>query len=214
MSDRRARPRAGLTRERVVDAALEFVDEHGVAALSMRKLGAVLDVEAMTLYHYVPNKDALFEALVDRLTASLGDVLPEPGEAWERWLDRLARAYRAELLAHPGVLPLAATRPVTSRASLGHVETALRVLADAGFEPVHALDVLNTVMTFVLGHTLAEAGRTPGAERSDVDSLGALDPVEFPLLTRALAEGARHGERFGFALAALLAGLGKGASGG
>ncbi|MFD9887848.1 TetR/AcrR family transcriptional regulator C-terminal domain-containing protein [Amycolatopsis sp. NPDC059027] len=214
MSDRRARPRAGLTRERVVDAALEFVDEHGVAALSMRKLGAALDVEAMTLYHYVPNKDALFEALVDRLTAPLGDVLPEPGETWERWLGRLARAYRAELLAHPGVLPLAATRPVTSRAALGHVETALRVLTGAGFEPVHALDVLNTVTTFVLGHTLAEAGRPPGAEQSDVDSAGELDPAEFPLLTRALAAGGRHGERFGFALAALLAGLAAGASGG
>ncbi|GAA4540609.1 TetR/AcrR family transcriptional regulator C-terminal domain-containing protein [Amycolatopsis samaneae] len=207
MSDRRARPRAGLTRERIVDVALEFVDEHGVAALSMRKLGAALDVEAMTLYHYVPSKDALFEALVDRLTVPMGGVRPEPGERWERWLGRLARAYRAELLAHPGVLPLAATRPVTSRVALGHVEAALRVLVDAGFGPVRALDVLNTVMTFVLGHTLAEAGRTPGAEMSDVDSLGELDATEFPLLARALAEGARHGERFEFALTALLAGL-------
>ncbi|MER6893289.1 TetR family transcriptional regulator, partial [Amycolatopsis sp. NPDC000740] len=79
MSDRRARPRAGLTRERVVDAALAFVDEHGIAALSMRKLGAELGVEAMTLYHYVPNKEALLDALIDRLVSALAGIAPGPG---------------------------------------------------------------------------------------------------------------------------------------
>lgn len=203
MSDRRARPRAGLTRERVVDAALAFVDEHGIAALSMRKLGAELGVEAMTLYHYVPNKEALFDALVDRLVSALAGIEPEPGESGQQWLGRVARAYREQLLAHPGVLPLAATRPAVSPESLQVIETALRLLE---LPPARGLDMVNAVMTFVLGHTLAEAGRTPGA-KSDVDSLAHLDEDRFPLLAQALQDGARHAERFEFALRALLAGL-------
>ena len=203
MADRRARPRAGLTRERVVDAALAFVDEHGVAALSMRKLGAELGVEAMTLYHYVPNKEALFDALIDRLVSALAGIEPEPGERGPQWLGRVARAYREQLLAHPGVLPLAATRPAVSPDSLQVIETALRLLE---LPPARGLDMVNAVMTFVLGHTLAEAGRTPGTQ-SDVDSLERLDADRFPLLAQALRDGARHGERFEFALRALLAGL-------
>jgi AcrR family transcriptional regulator len=203
MTDRRARPRAGLSREQVVDAALAFADEHGIAALSMRKLGAALGVEAMTLYHYVPNKEALLDALIDRLTAALAGIEPMPGESGPQWLGRVAGAYREQLLAHPGVLPLAATRPVVGAESLEVVETALRVL---GLPPARGLDRVNAVMTFVLGHTLAEAGRTPGVS-SDVDSLAELDADRFPLLAEALRDGARHDERFEFALRALLAGL-------
>ncbi|WP_158684586.1 TetR/AcrR family transcriptional regulator C-terminal domain-containing protein [Amycolatopsis orientalis] len=65
---------------------------------------------------------------------------------------------------------------------------------------------MNAVMTFLLGHTLAEANRTPG-DQSDVDSSGRLDAGRFPLLAQALRDGARHSERFEFALRALLAGL-------
>ena len=54
--------RAGLSRAQVLDAALDLVDRDGVAALSMRRLGAELGVEAMTLYHYLPNKDACLTA--------------------------------------------------------------------------------------------------------------------------------------------------------
>ncbi|PKV92015.1 TetR family transcriptional regulator [Amycolatopsis echigonensis] len=203
MSDRRARPRAGLTRERVVDAALAFADEHGIAALSMRKLGAELGVEAMTLYHYVPSKEALFDALVDRLVSALAGIEPEPGGSGPEWLGRVARAYRQQLLAHPGVLPLAAARPAVSPDSLQMLETALQMLE---LPPARGLDMVNAVMTFVLGHTLAEAGRTPGT-RSDMDSLAHLDEDRFPLLAQALRGGARHEERFEFALRALLAGL-------
>jgi len=203
MADRRARPRAGLSRERIVDAALVFADEHGIAALSMRKLGAELGVEAMTLYHYVPNKEALLDALIDRLTGTLAEIRPEAGEPGREWLGRVARGYREQLLAHPGVLPLAATRPAVSPESLEILETALRVL---GLPPARGLDMVNAVMTFVLGHTLAEAGRSPGVE-SDADSLAQLDADRFPLLTQALRAGARHAERFEFALRALLAGL-------
>ena len=59
--------RVGLTRSRVLDAALEIIDRDGLAALSMRRLGAALGVEAMTIYHYVPNKDALLDGVLEEV---------------------------------------------------------------------------------------------------------------------------------------------------
>lgn len=204
--DRRARPRAGLSRDRVVLGALDFVDRFGVADLSMRKLGVELDVEAMTLYHYVPNKNALLDALVDRVVSGIEVIEPEPDEDWPVWLGRVARAFRLRLLEHPGLLSLMATRPARGESSLASVEKALEVLHGAGFDPVRALEIFNAVTTFVVGHALAEAGRTPG-EKSDVDSTEHLDEESFPLLAEALHAGPRHEERFELALSAMLAGF-------
>jgi len=67
--------RAGLSREQVLDAALDLVDRDGVGALSMRRLGAELGVEAMTLYHYLPNKDALLDGIVERVMAQAETTL-------------------------------------------------------------------------------------------------------------------------------------------
>ena len=67
--------RAGLSRGQVLDAALDLVDRDGVAALSMRRLGAELGVEAMTVYHYLPNKDALLDGIVERVMAQAETAL-------------------------------------------------------------------------------------------------------------------------------------------
>ena len=67
VTDRRTGAKAGLSRERVLDGALEYLDAYGLPALSMRKLGTHLGVEAMSLYRHVPNKGALLDGLVDRV---------------------------------------------------------------------------------------------------------------------------------------------------
>ena len=64
--------RVGLSRQQILDAALGLVDRDGLKGLTMRSLGQELGVEAMTLYHYVPNKDALLDGLVDLLLQVLG----------------------------------------------------------------------------------------------------------------------------------------------
>ena len=65
MASRSQGQRAGLSRGLILDAAVALVDSEGLDGLSMRKLGAALGVEAMTLYHYVPNKAALLDGLVE-----------------------------------------------------------------------------------------------------------------------------------------------------
>ncbi|WP_223198543.1 TetR/AcrR family transcriptional regulator C-terminal domain-containing protein [Solihabitans fulvus] len=213
MTDRRStRPRVGLTRAKVLDAALALVDADGLAKLSMRRLGAALGVEAMTLYHYVPNKDALLDGLVERVVELVEWPAPAQGTPWQEWLRALAVDFRAVLLRHPAVVPLVATRPVFEPAGLDAVERALAVLRAAGLTVRQALHALNTVTTFVVGHVLAEVGDTPGHEDAATDPaarLADLDGERYPLLVAALREGAAddHADRFRFALDALVVGF-------
>jgi AcrR family transcriptional regulator len=104
--------RAGLSREQVLDAALDLIGREGAAALSMRRLGAELGVEAMTLYHYLPNKDALLDGIVERVTAQAETRFGDG--PWDRTLTEYARSLRATLLRHPGAAALVATRPAVS----------------------------------------------------------------------------------------------------
>jgi len=200
-----------LSRDRVLDAALTLVDRDGIAKLSMRRLGAELGVEAMTLYYYVPNKAALLDGLVELVVEQAVRDVPRDGD-WQTLLRGFATAWRTELLRHPGVLPLLATRPVMTDTSLRTLESAARTLHDAGFTAHQALHLINIVATFVIGHTLAEAGTTPGHESDTPDpatALAALDPSEFPTLHAALSTGLGedHQERFDLALDVILTGL-------
>ncbi|WP_225732465.1 MULTISPECIES: TetR/AcrR family transcriptional regulator C-terminal domain-containing protein [unclassified Nocardia] len=190
MADRRARPRAGLTREKILDAAIEFVDAHGLTALSTRKLGAAMGVDGMSLYHYVPNKAALLDGMVERLLEqSLADLLPAPGTPWPEAVSAMAHGFRATLLRHPAALGIIATRPVNSPGAFRILESGLAVLCDQGVELGRAMDILNAVMMFVIGHTLAEAGATPGHEQ-DESAPAEADPDAYPLLAAALTTGA------------------------
>ncbi|MFD7923535.1 TetR/AcrR family transcriptional regulator C-terminal domain-containing protein [Streptomyces sp. NPDC059740] len=204
--------RAGLTRERVLDAALELVDRDGVEGLTMRRLGALLGVEAMTLYHYVPHKDALLDGVVERVFAP---ALPavDGDTDWRTYLTGYAHALRAALAHHPGALPLAATRRAVTDATLDAVERGLSVLTAASFPLGRALDLLNTLSLLVIAHTAAEARHAAAAgeaePRGAAPWIAAHDPVRYPLLTRAAAtgEGTDDEARFRLAVASLLAGF-------
>src|SRR5438094_7026697 len=103
-----SRRRTTLSRERIAAAAVALIDGEGLDALSMRRLGAELGVEAMSLYRHFPSKAALLEAVVARLLAEL----PVPAPTTARWQDAfraLARAYRVLLTRHPNAIPLLAT---------------------------------------------------------------------------------------------------------
>lgn len=203
--------RAGLSRESVLDAALELVDREGLGALTMRGLGGELGVEAMTLYHYVPNKQALLDGLVERVFA---DALPsvEDGSPWQTVLRAYAETLRMTLLRHPGVLPLVAGRPAVTPGTLYAVERALRTLRTAGFPLGQALDVINALSVFVVGHAASEAAVGPvnkTAGPGSTTDLARLDAAEFPLIAEAVrsGEGVDDAARFRFALDALLGGF-------
>ena len=108
---------AGLDRERILQAALDFIDEQGLAALTMRRLGSSLGVEAMALYRYVPGREDLLDGVVDRVVETLfddqdgDDIYIGDHAGWQDYLVRLAHGMRRIALAHPAVFPLIASRP-------------------------------------------------------------------------------------------------------
>ena len=213
MASRGQGERAGLSRGLVLDAAVALVDSDGLDGLSMRRLGAALGVEAMTLYHYVPNKAALLDGLVEWvLDHSATASAPDDGLSWDRMLRRYAETLRTTLLGHPGVLPLFFTRPAVTPQSLKAVETGLRVLTEAGFALPRALDMVNVLSIFVVGHAMAEAGTAELSRRGDPGSAAALAQLEasdLPLVieTARLTQEADDESRFLFGLDALLCGF-------
>ncbi|MFF9896553.1 TetR/AcrR family transcriptional regulator [Streptomyces longispororuber] len=195
--------RVGLTRTAVLEAAVRLADREGLKSLSMRRLGAELGVEAMTLYHHVPSKDALVEGMIERIVAEA--VPPEFGAAtWREDLRAYARALVEVLGAHPYAVPLLLSRPVMTPRNLRTMEAVVEMLHGAGFPLPRTLDIMYALTSFVVGHAAAQAGEADGAGR-----LAALDPEAYPLLVDAARQsgGDAAGARFEFALEALLTGF-------
>ncbi|MBH5338744.1 TetR/AcrR family transcriptional regulator C-terminal domain-containing protein [Streptomyces pactum] len=195
--------RAGLTRQAVLEAALRLVDREGMKALSMRRLGAELGVEAMTLYHHVPHKSALLDGMIELVVAEA--VPTRFGAAtWRQDLSAYAHALMTALDAHPHAVPLLLSRPALTPRNLRTMEAVIGMLCEAGFPLSRTLDVLYSLTSFVVGHAAAEAGSVDGA-----GALAELDADTYPLLVgaaRMAGEDAGRA-RFDFALDALLGGF-------
>jgi AcrR family transcriptional regulator len=161
--------RPPLSRERIAEAALELIDGDGLSGLSMRKLGAALGVEAMSVYHYVRNKDDLLDAVLDRLYREI-DLPALVEEEWECTIRAGVRSFRAVLLRHPAALELFATRPARSRESFSVLFWAYGRFRAYGLDLADANAALHFVVSFVLGDVWSQH-RTLGPLRADEDAL-------------------------------------------
>ncbi|MET9734071.1 TetR/AcrR family transcriptional regulator C-terminal domain-containing protein [Streptomyces sp. NPDC006458] len=165
-----------LSRERVLASALALVDREGLAALSMRRLGAELGVEAMALYRYAASKDALLDGLVEALYLELQERLPDGEPDWRAGLHRIARATYDVCLAHPRVVPLLSTRmlavPLARRplAVLREHERVLGLLREAGLDAARATTVFRAFQAWILGYVSVEL-------RQMVDNPDESDPA-------------------------------------
>ncbi|MGD1053889.1 MAG: TetR/AcrR family transcriptional regulator C-terminal domain-containing protein [Candidatus Dormibacteria bacterium] len=147
--------RHALTRGRILATALELVDQEGLRALSMRRLGAALGVEAMSLYHHFPSKGELLEGLVATVLSEV--PLPEATPTgWEDAVRQGFTAFRRILLAHPELFSLVASRPPEQRETLVVVARAFAVLEAAGFEPRQADSAWTTLLAYTLGFVQCE----------------------------------------------------------
>jgi AcrR family transcriptional regulator len=195
-------PRAPVTVDRIVEAALAMIDEHGLGQLSMRKLGGRLGVEAMTLYHHVPNKDAVLDLLVERVITQAGLFEADEALDWRERLERFAHRYRGILIARPNLVPLIATRPVRSPQGLRELAALGATLLRAGFTVEQCFHVGNAVAMLVIGAALAQVGQSePASAKADDTSA----------LAQAMSDPASpthdHDAIFCFALKALLDGV-------
>jgi AcrR family transcriptional regulator len=183
-----------LTRERVLAAALRLVDDEGIDALTRRRLGAELGRDAMALYRYAPDRASLLDGIVELVVGEL--AAPEQGESWETQLRRGAHDFRRLALAHPHVIGLIVTRPLSTPLGLRPlgavrpVEHLLEQLIGAGFSAPRALQVHRMYVGFLYGHVLTELQEIVAnpEETDDVLRLGLhrLPRTEFPIL-RSLA---------------------------
>jgi len=200
---RREGPATPLTREGIVKTALRLVDQEGLKALSMRRLGADLGVDPMAVYHHLPNKEALLDAIVEAVMAEIDLTRDNPANGPEERIMVAARAYREVMLAHRNALPIVLGRGPATEAALRPVELLLGVLRGAGLPPEQALAGMNAIAAAVRGAVgMAAAGGTrPHA-------LGMVETMALPHLREALRGAGDHFERdFEFGLRALARGL-------
>lgn len=193
-----------ITRDTMLAAALGIVDREGLGALSMRRLGEELGVEAMSLYRHVANKAALLDGVHEAVLA--GVAQPRRTDDWVEDCRWLARSFRRTLRAHPNTLPLFATRPaVVILGSLEHLEAALDRLAEPFPEMKRRVHALQVLVTYVVGNTMQFAmevnASAPDYRALPRDRFPILSSVG-PTLDRYSLEG-----QFEFGLDALLVGL-------
>jgi TetR/AcrR family transcriptional regulator, tetracycline repressor protein len=145
-----------LTRDAILEAAVELLDRHGMERLSMRRLGAALGVEAMSLYNHIPSKSALLDGIHERILLSLDP--PAHASTWQAYARHQALALHRALLAHPNAIPLFATRPAATPAAIERLDRYLEVLLGAGFSPLEALSIFQLFAQLVVGHAMWTTG--------------------------------------------------------
>jgi AcrR family transcriptional regulator len=159
----RSRTRKPLNKERVLEQAIVLADRDGIEALSMRKLGQALGVEAMSLYNHVANKGELVAAMVDRVVERFD--LPDDG-SWDDAIRRCALSAYDLLHEHPWACSLAVA-PSDARLIGGprirYMEWLLRRLRKAGFSAELAYSAYHTLDSHIFGFTLWQQGHAKAA---------------------------------------------------
>lgn len=152
----RRRDAEPLTEERLLEAALQLVDEAGMSGLTMRRLGARLGVDAMAVYYYFPNKQALLRRLVGFVFGQMRAVAA--AGSWQHRVLDWANAYRELALAHPNlVLQIVTNQDAVDVAAPLANEALYAALADAGIEAATVEGVGDTLVDYVNGYVLAKA---------------------------------------------------------
>jgi AcrR family transcriptional regulator len=210
--NRHERPR--LSRERVLEGAVEVADAGGLDGLTIRSLAHLLGVKPMSVYYYVANKDEILDGIVDLVFSEI--QLPAVGGDWRAEIRRRAHSARSVLRAHPWAIGLMESRTSPGPATLRHHDTVIATLRAAGFShqlTAHAYALLDS---YTYGFALQEAG-LPFDEAGTVG--GVAQPImerfstgEYPNLVEMatdyyLRPGYSFGDEFEWGLELLLDGL-------
>jgi AcrR family transcriptional regulator len=128
-----APPRPALTRRRIVRAALELVEKHGLDALTMRRVASALKVTPMSLYNHVADKAELVDLMVDFIIGDVVDRSDEDKGDWESKLRAQCKRNYDVWKAHPGIVRVYAEGVTLGPNGLANLEHAINILREAGF---------------------------------------------------------------------------------
>jgi AcrR family transcriptional regulator len=149
-----AKHRAPLNRERVLRAAVALADENGIGSLTMRKLGEVLGIEAMSLYNHVANKDDLLDGMIDIVFGEI--VLPGNETDWKTAMRQRAISVREALSRHRWAIGLMESRSSPGPATLKHHDAVIGSLRHAGFSIEMAAHAYSALDSYIYGFALQE----------------------------------------------------------
>lgn len=206
--------RLGLTRDKVIAKALTMIDRDGPDAFSLRKLAAELDIENMSLYSHIPNKDALLDGVAEALLAEVDFSGTDTG-TWQERVRAHCVIFRAVAERHRKAFPLMLTRPAKSPAALEAIRSALNSFAELDLSPQERAHVLRGFAAYLIGSIMRELGFALSLNAS------TLDPARCRERTAEIAAGgdplvgavapylavSDHDAEFSYGLEMMIAGL-------
>jgi AcrR family transcriptional regulator len=207
-------PRAPLSRERVLRAAVALAETGGIEALTMRRLGQELRVEAMSLYRHVANKEDLLDGMVDVV---FGEIeLPQAGTGWRTAMRERAISVRAALTRHPWATPLMQSRSRPGPATLRHHDAVIGALRAAGFPIALVAHAFSALDSYIYGFAMQQRSLPfeTGEETAELATaiMAGFPAGQYPHLVEltvdhVLQPGYDYGAEFEFGLDLILDGL-------
>jgi AcrR family transcriptional regulator len=209
--------REPLTRDRVLQAALKLADQGGIEALSMRKLGQELGVEAMAVYYHLANKEQVLDGIVDLVFSEI--ELPVAGAHWKTAMRRRAISLRDVLARHRWAIGMMEARKNPGPANLRHHDAVIGNLRAAGFDSAMVAHAYSVLDGYIYGFALTKMN-LPFETPEDVDAATSrmLEPfslMEYPNLAAFVGEhimkpGYDFEDEFEYGLDVILDGLERG----
>ncbi len=200
--------RAPLSKERVLNAALALADSGGIEALTMRRLGQDLQVEAMSLYNHVADKEAILDGIVDLVFSEI--EVPSGRADWKSAMRERAVSARDALLRHPWSPSLMQSRTQPGPATLRHHNAVIGALRQAGFTIEMAAHAFSAMDSYIYGFALQQVNLPSHTEEETAalaENILRELPAEYPYLGEMIVEHAlkpgydyAHEFEFGFGL--------------
>lgn len=214
-SDPNTPPRTPLSRERVLRAAVDLADREGLDALTMRKLGQELGVEAMSLYNHVDNKDDILDGIVDIVVGEID--LPAKDGDWKAEMHQRAVSARNALARHEWATGVLESRTGIGPATMQYYDAVIGCLREAGFSIAMAAHAFSVLDSYIYGFALQEV-KLPFETEEELANIAdmllqAIPKDEFPYFTEmivdhALQSGYDYGDmEFEYGLNLILEGL-------
>lgn len=211
--------RVPLSRDEIVATAIRLIDEGGIEAFSMRRLGHELGAGATSLYWHVRNKDELIDLILDVI---IGEVLADfeatvvAGASWREQLAEIARALRRVLLRHRHIAPLLGERPTLGPNALDAAERVMGILLAAGFDHRATSLASGALINYASGFAMFES-RSPGGSGDAAETrelakavmayFAELPADRYPNMKAVARVHITETEQFEYGLARLLDGL-------